>query len=613
MENTIALLENRTVRELGAVAHCYGLPFNNRQPKPRILTRLSDQLRAGQHLRRAYRTLSAEERDALRALQAAGGTIRRDQFTRDFGVIRPYRPWDVELPRQPWKQAASIAEKLWYGAFIELHGACVALSDESLPLLPPLPPLPPLHPLPALSVDEPSSPDALLTDMALFLGMLTRQRVRLIRGRQLAPRDFRVINAHLPRPEPEVDHARSERQIGRVRWLHYLAACARLVDEVNGALKPSLLAWEWLNAPPDERWRRLNSAIRQDLEQRVPLWESYHLPRVSLAVWDALIRGLDTLPINAAYGVRVFLRTLRIQCPGLIAEEVRALLAEPLTWLGQVMLSADGKQFAHCASSVPTLAVEQPGHWTLHESGIDIHLGVVPRLRPLVETLGWIGLLGSSVHTLRIDAEAVQRALRTGLDRLQIADAVMRLTGTSLSQAAFDQISIWANHADQLRIEHADLLYAADSTLLSSLYADRRLRTLLDKPISPHHAVIHAGMREPLDQHLQRRGYRAQSDIPDAPASSNVAHSVASDMAASAWLAMRVYQSLGTLVPQTLPIPGAVSDELKAALSADQRDHLEQAASQLMESIRQAIRGNVSMFTPSPLAQDDPDAISGGD
>jgi len=247
-------------------------------------------------------------------------------------------------------------------------------------------------------------------------------------------------------------------------------------------------------------------------------------------------------------------------------------------------------------------------------SFILIHLnliaGTLP-LRPLTEALAWIGIVDNRLDTLRLDAESVQRALRCGLNAVQIADVIRRLTGTALTTAAFDQVTSWAAHADQVHIEHADLLYTSDPELLSTLYADRRVKPLLDKPISPHHAVIRVGKREQLNQQLQRRGYRAQStqETPGEPADVPVKQAVAHDTASAAWLAMRVYQALGDLIPQALPIPGALSDELKAQLSLGQQDQLEQAAGQLVEQLRQAIRGQVSMLAPSPVAPNDPAAI----
>ena len=610
MKTPCTLLAYRTVRELGAVARCYGLLFNNRHPKNVIYAQLVAQLRAGQHLQRAYRTLTSNERDALRILQAVGGVVSCDQFARDFGVIRPYRPWVAGAPRQPWKHDASVAERLWYLAFIEVQGKCVMLCEDTVPLLPPLPRV---HPIPNPMSDLPPTPDTLMVDMAMFLGMLTRERVRLLRGRHLTPRVFRTINARLQQAESNVDSARSERQIGQVRWLHYVAACAELVENVCGTLKPSFGGWVWLDAAPDTRWQQITAAIKADLDRPISLWGSFRLPHVSRAEWDALLVALDALPTESVYGVRAFLRALRIRCPGLVAETVRALLAGPLTWLGRVTLSTDGKQFAHLTPSVPTCVVEQPCIWTQHEYGIDIHLSTAPPLRPLAESLAWIGIVGAGLHTLRIDAEAVARALRAESNVLSIADVVRRLTGTPLTQAAFDSINVWAGYVDQLRIEHVDLLVAADPALLNALYSDRRLRTLIDKPLSPRHAVIRVGMRAPLDQRLRRRGYRAQSNPPDVRVTPNESLNqkaeLMHDVAAAAWLAMRVYQSLGELVPPTLPIPGAVSDELKAVLSDAQRDQLEQAALYYADAVRQALRGGISMFSPSPIAQDDPAAI----
>jgi len=321
------------------------------KPKPDIHARLAEHMTAGQHLRRVYRDLPVESRDALRTLQAEGGRVTYDQFARDFGAIRPYRPWVANAPRQTWKCAESVAEKLWYLAFIERQGDHVILCEAVRPLLPALPIVHPVTRALASDVAAPT-PDMLLLDMAMFLGMLTRERVKLMHGRQLAPRVFRMINAHLQQPEPGVDLARSERQIGRVRWLHYLAVCAGLTEVVNGTLKPSFAAWQWLDAAPDMRWQQLYAAIRVDLARRVSLssppswWSTYCLPPVSLSTWDALISHLDALPVGEVYSTRTFLRKLRIACPGVIAEDVRALLAGPLSWLGAVVTGADGKQFA---------------------------------------------------------------------------------------------------------------------------------------------------------------------------------------------------------------------------------------------------------------------------
>ncbi len=601
MTHTSPLLANRTVRELGTVAHSYGLPFNNRKPKTEIYARVVAALGEGQHLQRAYRTLSSDERDALRTLHTAGGELAQTQFSAYFGEIRPYRPWVAESPRQPWKRPISAAEKVWYLGFIELRDDQVVLCADIGALLPPLPMV---HPAPTMLDESESTPAALLVDLAAFLGSLMHDRAKVMHGRWLSPRSFRRIDRALRVRESEIMAARSERGVGRLRYLHYLADCAGLVNIVNGALKPSIEAWAWLDSAPDVQWRMLNEAVARDLSARNPLWERYGLPAISRAAWDRLHQVLETLPSGATYGVRALLKRLHVECPGVSAEQIRALLSGPLSWSGQVMLCADGKQFVYLNNVPPMFPIQTPATLVESESALIIHLSEMPPLRPLVEILGWATADGEGLAALRIGGEAVRRALGHDLSVSQIAEQIGRLTGAPLSRAQFERFERWSREGGQFRVEHLTVLSSPESALLNELLADRGVRNLLEKPLSPHHIVVRAGAETVLARRLARRGQLATPESESAKESIDAPISVA----AYAWLAMRVYQELGGLLPQLIPIPGAISDEIKSLLTDTQRDQLEQAAQNLAEKLRRALRGDSDPFAAAPM-QDDLPAI----
>ena len=64
-------------------------------------------------VRTALAQLSSEGREALEALQAAGGRVRAPRFARRFGQVRPVGPGRLER-ESPWQEPASPAEELWY-------------------------------------------------------------------------------------------------------------------------------------------------------------------------------------------------------------------------------------------------------------------------------------------------------------------------------------------------------------------------------------------------------------------------------------------------------------------------------------------------------------------
>ncbi len=225
----LALLTHRTWRNLRLTAHAHGLSFHTKHSKTQVYARLYRSLVDDGVLRRRFKQLSVDERAALHALQAAGGTLAQHRFQKAFGTIRIYRPWrGDDTPKTPWKRPQSIAEKLWYLGFIEIvkgRPDHVSLPDEVLALLPPLPRLE--AETPVVTPLTPSGADALCGDVALMLGALMFHDVCPLHGRWIPLRALRRINRHL-RTSDDLNGVRSELQTGRLRFLHYLAECTGL-------------------------------------------------------------------------------------------------------------------------------------------------------------------------------------------------------------------------------------------------------------------------------------------------------------------------------------------------------------------------------------------------
>jgi hypothetical protein len=587
------ILASRTWRNLRATAHAHGLPFHTRHTKAQAYDRLYHALITGGVLRRRLKWLSADERQVLVALQAAGGALPLHNFQRAFGQVRVWRPWRADTPKHPWKQPVSVAEKLWYLGFIEIvqgRPDRAVLPDEVLALLPPLLQIEPTAPV---TTETTASCDTLCGDIAALLGVLLFMDVRPLHGRWLPLGALRTANRRLSAPE-SLAGKRSESQTGRLRFLHYLAEAAGLVAVQAGVLKPTMAAWDWLRLAPPDRWQSLWEAVKADLQARGRLWDRYRLPPVDARTWAVVREHLKP----GSYHLSSFIASLHPHLPGVddLDTLCRALMEGPLTWAGEIALNQDRVTIAPRLFFAP-----QPATLKQQADHLDIILPSVPRLPALVSCCAWAQAEG---HTLRVDQDAVIRALEAGMDPLHMASALADLIGAPLPAAAFEQITIWTHAAQSLTLRHVTLL-TGESDMLAALRADWRLRPLLGEPLSPHHMLIPTEQRDELLTKLARRGHRVTHHT--TPATPPEPAALSPDMAAYLWLAVRVYQKLGAFVPLDTPVPAVVRDWLTAQLPAGRADSLETTSQGIMDQLAHTLRGHAAA---SPVAShDDPAAV----
>jgi hypothetical protein len=261
------LLNQSSHRNLELMARAHKLTFTRREPKAVGLTKLTKVLQAGVY-QKAFKSLTSGHIAALHVLVVGGGWLPLPLFVAHFGEIRLYKPWKQDFyPRHPWRYPASIAERLYHLGFIMIRdGEMIGIVDEVMAMLPPLPQA-------EASADVSPMTDnnrlVLLRDVAALLGILLRVDAVALHGRWFSLSVMREVNDCL-QVHDDLEPVRSELQSGRIRWLHYLAQVSGLLSVQGGIFKPTVEAWQWLDAPSQYQWDYLMQAVEVDLEATLP-------------------------------------------------------------------------------------------------------------------------------------------------------------------------------------------------------------------------------------------------------------------------------------------------------------------------------------------------------
>lgn len=599
------VLGNRTCRMLKATARANRLRFDNKPPKCEQIETLYGQMVAQESLWRAYRDLTAQDIEALQALHASDNHLPLYTFSQAFGEIRPYKPWREDGPRYPWKRPVSVAEKLYYLGFIDLVGhprdAEVWMPVEVLNYLPPLPqPVPLPH-----TIHEARNLDMLRIDLAVLLGMLLAQDIRLMWGRWLPPYALKAIDARLYGPG---EVGVSELQSGRIRWLHYLADVAGLVEDINGVLKPTVHAWQWLRQTPAEQWQIIRDAWQIDLNSRRPRWLDYRFPSVDSRVWEALLDRLSKLQPGVTYSIESLVASIQPHVPAHELSSIPSLLDGPLQWSGlvavqdqQVQITLSGK--AALNGCYQGMAMD--GHARLK---VDHHriTVIMPPHPPLFALVQFLSFASQDADGMWIDVGAMRKAAEHGYDAMQVGSILAELVGERLPVTVLETLQIWERSANQLVMQHMVVLSSPDSQLLADIRSDRYLRGMIVEPLSAHHLAIVPHYATQLCQRLKKRNLHIAGQ-PSLPIDENSSCTLSQNMSNYLYLATKVYYRLQSLVCLPVRIPGAVEHQLAAQLSACEVDQLDQIAARILADVQLALDGYAPLGTP--VTQDDPAAI----
>lgn len=315
--------------------------------------------------------LPAEARAALEAVRAGGGRLPRARFARVYGEVRAMGPARRER-EQPWRNAPSPAEVLWYYAltahgFFESDGGpqeYTFIAEDLLKRLPP-PPTPPAAPppgrpaaIPAPSA-APSFSPSLADDVSTLLayaqivplklegGSLTTRQPAAVRRFLHAPDaldlcfqlclQLNLLSGAPLKPDPAT--ARPFLELTRLAQTQTLAEAWRVSEDWNDLFRLPGLVFEgqaWRNDPaqarravlkllaevPTGEWWSLDAFVAA-LKERAP---DFQRPAGDYDSW--YIRDAET----QAY-LRGFEHWERVD-----GALVRWFLEGPLAWLGLVEL-----------------------------------------------------------------------------------------------------------------------------------------------------------------------------------------------------------------------------------------------------------------------------------
>jgi len=605
-------LTHRTWRELKAFALALNLPFNCHHDKAQARRRLTEQLLMGGTLKAAFKRLANDERTALLALQTVGGKMPLCEFCNAFGMLRPYRPWNRESPQYPWKRPVSITEKLWYSTLIIIENETVFLPAEVADLLPPLPVLE-FTSVTTNTMDmEINHAANLLVDLAHFLGELHGHTIRVRWNRWLSPRWLQHINARLLEKDPALTGTtiRSELHTTRLRFLHYLLEVAGLITQHNGYLKPSVQCWQWLSQPSEMQWQTLVNSIETDLHKPDPLWYRYQLStEFSAPLFHILLREISQVPSNTTFTLTSLISVLRLHLPFDSLNGLPSLFDHILPWLGILVPNADDTYSV--VGIPPYLPSVQSASLEQSADKIILTLPNFPALGPLVKLSEWVDF---SNHQSTIATNTMRRVTETGKPLMAFVHTLSALLQVQLPIETLHLLQRWSHEGRRLILQTVTLVESPEPSLLASLMSERRIRPLLDKPISPHHIVVKSSCVNELVHALERR------DLPIADERSALAvreygHTSAMldiDIAAQLWLAGTIYQALSTVIRLPITLPGSTLDWLRAQLPDKMQQLLPTQANEVINELKRHYQDSspdAANLLPMPLKQDEMEQI----
>ncbi len=168
---------------------------------------------------------------------------------------------------------------------------------------------------------------------------------------------------------------------------------------------------------------------------------------------------------------------------------------------------------------------------------------------------------------------------------------------TKLPYARQRELQQWARHRDAYKLRAVHLLTTARPSQMAALLRRKRLRAYVYEHLAPRHAAVSPEIQPHLQKWLAAQGYPLDSQhpsCPDRPAANY------EEQPAMQWLALRVLIGLREIIPPSYPSPYNLLAQFDAQLSPAQKTNLEATATNILDGIRDAIRGRDAFF-PQPI------------
>jgi hypothetical protein len=650
-------LQDSTIVTLKAIAQNHGLQFRTRIRKAELVDLLADRLLQPRLLKRALRKMGDQAKEALHALLQQDGQVDASSFAHRFGPIRSFSPWFTILQVKPWLYPASPAEELFYLGLIfkvmltvdDLSTEFIIIPEDVLPLLPQPEQKALAQMLEATAQPLHTHQDDLLHDAFAFLSFLNRQEARPIWGHWLTQNQMRQLDQRLAvkigtatpgRPPEAADVPRSERRATRLSFIHYLCHRAQLIALTGPFLKPTPLAYEWLEAPSRQKmavflkvWREESEANRQLYgRHRLPGWRQEH----PIALLNRLLNHLGQLRAGDWHPFAHFVGALEqvdsdlfrptddYQTLAALSSESRAdfqaeitawveeIIAGPLHWLGVVSVGYDGEMypvdplsptaFALTMQGVDLLnpsatppAEPAPAPFTVHPDlriTVPSHPRLVHLLR-LEEFATPADLSGSDfASTYQLTEESVLRSLEQETSVQAILTFLEEASGEALPLPVTEQLHQWAQERERVTIRQVTLLQTKDLKLLEELASSRAIREHIMETLSPRTVTIDGSQVKTLVRKLRRLGLHPKVEMPMGETQVDSSSQGDLDLAQIAYLLMAAlaYAELGGLIELPVPVPHSLLTDLESRLDPHDRDAVKRGVEAILRRLRSLLQ-----------------------
>lgn len=369
--------------------------------------------------------------------------------------------------------------------------------------------------------------------VALTLAYLHHYTCKYIPGRWLSVTHLRGL-ARWVQPGHEV--TRSIRDEPFLAGCLVLAEAAELVERQSGFWLVTPATYEWLKAP-------LSAQIKRLLQ-----------PLINRTGWQQYVEacGLGrTIPEHLS-----------------------------LYWQQQLL-----RQSQQSDGSSP--------HVTWHKVGTDVWFLRLPdTLSPyLLFHLNQIGEWQPG-QALRCTALTMAQAVQRGYSLTSVRTLLRRAMGKPLPDECEVTLTGWFEHLNDYRLRRVYLLSTRRAEQLQEILANRRLRQRIVEVIGPRQVIVQADMVASLNRWLERQGRIIQMEKKMIKAQEKLGQLPA----AQTWLAVRVLAGLGEMIPLPAPVPSIHAAMAEHDLTEEQLTELDGLAQQIVDGVRQAIRGRDAFF-----------------
>jgi hypothetical protein len=505
--------------------------------KPReLVDRLEETISAPARATALLDGLPSAEREALRALLAAGGTLPVANFSQRFGSIRSVGPARLER-EQLWRNPISPAENLWYlgllyrgfeqlpnGAMREVFFAPAELTPL-LPLLKaPDRSVEPLE-IAVTPTEIRSSGEALADDLCTILSHLHNNFVR--------SSDPRLRSAIEPLRTALAAQLRDARP-ARLEFLLHHAERTRLIKIVGQRLRPDpQRSTDWLRAPALDQLRVLFEAWRtntawNDLQRSEMLLieKAVSLRSDLVAVRAAILNALQAAVPGAWHTFTTLFARVKSETPDFLRADfdtdyvrdaasgeylrgftawdrvegavIHYVLSGPLSWLGLIDIDFGTTSFCVTARGARLLGIaheaaemaESDRTFTVRGTAT-IHVSAARRYdRFQVARVADLIAIVNDEYRYRLTPSSLTRANSQKISAEKVLAYLEQTADQGVPPTLIKAIQRWAAKGTEVKVERAVIVQVKDAAILKRLQESPKTRGLSIEPLGPTAARI---------------------------------------------------------------------------------------------------------------------------